>query len=223
MNGDIGSVSKAVNFLYGQIESGTNAWKQLCERLARTAYGLPGMFPSALEHFRSIPANKKRNKNAESAPTGALGFWNTGPYGHIAVSTGNGSFFTNLSDGTVGIKSASQLANWGPLMGVTEPWWSNKNYIDIPGLAVGGEIMKDNVLANLHNGEVVLTKSLSADLKTGITRMADTSSTSQPNQVENNFNIQITGSDQKTAEQISWEVIRKIEQRERQNNGRRTI
>lgn len=223
MNGNIGSVSKAVNFLYGQIESGTNAWKQLCEKLARTAYGLPGMFPSALEHFRSIPANKKRNKNAESAPTGALGFWNTGPYGHIAVSTGNGSFFTNLSDGTVGIKSASQLANWGPLMGVTEPWWSNKNYIDIPGLAVGGEIMKDNVLANLHNGEVVLTKSLSADLKTGITRMADPSKTSQSNQVENNFNIQITGSDQKTAEQISWEVIRKIEQRERQNNGRRTI
>lgn len=223
MNGNIGSVSKAVNFLYGQIESGTNAWKQLCEKLARTAYGLPGMFPSALEHFRSIPANKKRNKNAESAPTGALGFWNTGPYGHIAVSTGNGSFFTNLSDGTVGIKSASQLANWGPLMGVTEPWWSNKNYIDIPGLAVGGEIMKDNVLANLHNGEVVLTKSLSADLKTGITRMSDPSKTSQSNQVENNFNIQITGSDQKTAEQISWEVIRKIEQRERQNNGRRTI
>jgi TP901 family phage tail tape measure protein len=223
MKGDIGSVSKAISFLYGQIESGSTAWKQLCEKLARTAYGLPGMFPSALAHFRAIPANKKRNRDAEGAPTGALGFWNTGPYGHIAVSTGNGSFFTNLSDGTVGIKSASQLANWGPLMGVTEPWWSNKNYIDIPGLAVGGEIMKDNVLANLHNGEVVLTKSLSADLKTGITRMADTSNTSQPNQVENNFNIQITGSDQKTAEQISWEVIRKIEQRERQNNGRRTI
>lgn len=221
--GAIGTVSQAINFLYTQIESGTSAWKQLCEKLARTAYGLSGTFPSAFAHFRAIPANKKRNKDAEGAPTGALGFWNTGPYGHIAVSTGNGSFFTNLSDGTVGIKSASQLANWGPLMGVTEPWWSNKNYIDIPGLAVGGEIMKDNVLANLHNGEVVLTKSLSADLKTGITRMADTSKASQSNQIENNFNIQITGSDQKTAEQISWEVIRKIEQRERQNNGRRTI
>ena len=43
----------------------------------------------------------------------------------------------------------------------------------IPGLAVGGNVMYDNTLANLHKGETVLTKPLSEQLRVGIQQLAN--------------------------------------------------
>lgn len=124
--GTPGSIDSAMAFLDRQAASGASTWSNLCERLARTAYGMPGMYASALDHFRAIPDSKVHGKSTATAPKGALGFWNTGPYGHIAISAGGGRFYSNMSDGKVRLVSSELLNSWGPILGVTEPWWSNK-------------------------------------------------------------------------------------------------
>jgi TP901 family phage tail tape measure protein len=223
--GKIGSVGGALAYLNAQMASGVSSWRQLCERLARTAYGLPGMYPSAKAHWNAIPNNQKRGTSTATAPAGALGFWNTGPYGHIAVSAGGGAFYTNLSNGRVGILPASQLNNWGPVQGVTEPWWSSNASVDLPSLAVGGHVMKDNVMANLHNGEVVLTKPLSRDLQAGIAGMnPDTrrGGGGIHNKSEQ-WNITVDGKDEKTAKDIVRGIMSEVEKRDRFVRSRRAI
>lgn len=221
--GKIGSVASALGFLNSQVQSGSTAWKQLCERLARTAYGLPGMFPSARAHFNAVPNAFRRGTNTAGAPAGALGFWNTGPYGHIAVSAGGGNYYTNLSNGTVGVRSAANLNAWGQVMGVTEPWWSNTAYADLPQLNTGGHILKDNVMANLHNGEVVLTKPLARDLQAGISSMNPDARRDASYSKTENWNINVDGRDEKSSREIVSGIMKEVEKRDRQMRGKRVI
>jgi hypothetical protein len=133
IHGNINSVSGALSYLLSEQKSGSNAWRALCERLARTAYGLSGSYRSAKDHFEAIPKERVIGKNTATALKGSLGFWDPRGhnYGHIAISTGDGSFYTNLSDGRVGKKKASELNTWGPVLGVTDPWWSKDAWVDI--------------------------------------------------------------------------------------------
>ena len=133
IHGDIRSVSGALSYLLAEQKSGSTAWRALCESLARHAYGLGGSYRSAKDHFEAIPKERIIGKNTATAPKGALGFWDPRGhnFGHIATSTGDGSFYTNLSDGRVGKKKASELNTWGPILGVTDPWWSNDAWVDI--------------------------------------------------------------------------------------------
>lgn len=55
-------------------------------------------------------------------PAGAAGYWSTGPAGHIALSNGDGRFFSNdvIVPGRIDLVNKSLIDRWGPYEG----WWS---------------------------------------------------------------------------------------------------
>jgi hypothetical protein len=83
--------------------------------------------------------------------------------------------------------------------------------------------MKDNVLANLHNGEIVLTKPLSRDLQSGISAMNPGSRDAATGSRNETWNINIDGRDEKSSRDIVRGVMQEVEKRERINRGRRVI
>lgn len=245
--GNIRPVSSAVSYLEGQIKNGTNAWKNLCERLARTAYGLDGHFATAKKHFNAIPASQRKNLSPASAKQGMLGFWDTGSAGHIAVADGGGSFYTNLSNGKVGKLKASTINTWGPKLGVTNPYWGPGKWIDVvsgnragfdskgnPTLSgpqgrrgsvatvhTGGPIEKlqsDEVQRVLQTGEYVINRNAARSI--GRANLESLNSGKQlANTSNSNYNIVVNPSIGMNENDLAEKVIGKIKLMDKRKGG----
>lgn len=61
-------------------------FKGFCLRTVRLAWGIRAKYPSAITAWQNTP-NKNKFKDAESAPIGALHFWQGGRFGHVAMQS----------------------------------------------------------------------------------------------------------------------------------------
>lgn len=93
---------------------------------------------------------------------------------------------------------------------------AGRNGFSAPQLDIGGQVLYDNTLANLHKGETMLTKPLSRDLESGI-RNLDLNRANEYN-VEVNFNGPVN-----SELDIEKAVYAAIEKRERRNGKARKV
>lgn len=110
------SPSDALAWLAHEAAHPTQNWAGYCERLARTAYGLGAVYPTATDHFLDVPASY-RHGHSTPPPGGAhLIFRNRGA-GHIVTATGHGwQVYTNDSPAQRGrvhlVADGRTLAPW---------------------------------------------------------------------------------------------------------------
>lgn len=112
------SVDEAISWLEGQVGDPSQSWKRLCLSLAANAFGFGA---SGVANYGSpnpttwINSGKINLTRRGTPPRGALVLWKQpGDVGHIAVSDGRGSVYTNLSNGRVGKVAVDEITNgWG--------------------------------------------------------------------------------------------------------------
>lgn len=82
---------QAAQWALSQVRKGVSGWQGLCEKFARSSYGLPGQYHDAAAHWKDA-VRKGRAHRGSTPPVGALVYWTGGSkgYGHAAVSIGGG-------------------------------------------------------------------------------------------------------------------------------------
>lgn len=83
------TVDEAIDFAERQSVNPTQSWSNLCQSFCRQAYGVSAWASSAKEAWGKIPKDKKRSGgHPEEAPRGALIYFDSGTYGHVALAIG---------------------------------------------------------------------------------------------------------------------------------------
>lgn len=111
-----------LRYLSEQRASGTTQWKQLCQKLARSARNIPAMFPSALSSAQGTP-ERYRVRNVADLKKGMVAYFDdpndSNPFGHIVTvhgrdANGNVLVWSNMADGTVKLVQFDWFRkNWG--------------------------------------------------------------------------------------------------------------
>lgn len=122
----------ALSYLAEQDRTNSTAWDGLCEKLCRSAYGLPAHYSSANLHADAIPSGFRHGHEPPSR--GDLVLYKNATYGHIVVATGNGwEVYTNDygGRGKVTKTDARNLVSWCSASSwfVADAWWSGSNNI----------------------------------------------------------------------------------------------
>jgi hypothetical protein len=126
------SASGALAYLEQQRVTNATGWGGLCERLARSAYGLAAHFPSANAHAAAIPT-RYRHGHERPSP-GDLLLCTNSRFGHIAVCTGVGwNCYTNDYGGygRVSIADARDLPAWCGASSwfIADAYWSSSSLV----------------------------------------------------------------------------------------------
>jgi hypothetical protein len=160
----------AINWASARI--GDQGWYALCQKFVRMALGAGPGYPSAIAAWGGAKY-KHGISNKNAVPAGVPVYWGGGQFGHVALSTGGGHIISTdfPTSGRIGASTISALTSaWHkPLLGWTEDI-NNKRIYGLPGLATGGFTLNDGY-AQLHADEAVLTKPLTAQLKSGIQKI----------------------------------------------------
>lgn len=124
------AVARALSFV-GHAERACPDGKcyQKCDHLAGDIWGHPQAsgYYSAKEHWFSAVRQGVANPGDTNPPIGALLFWDTGYYGHVATYIGNGYVVSNLSSGPNGpnvykVPASLFSEQWGaPYYGWADP------------------------------------------------------------------------------------------------------
>lgn len=124
------AVGRALSFV-GHAERACPDGKcyQKCDHLAGDIWGYPAAsgYYSAKEHWFSAVRQGVANPGDTNPPIGALLFWDTGYYGHVATYIGNGYVVSNLSSGPNGanvykVPASLFSKQWGaPYYGWADP------------------------------------------------------------------------------------------------------
>ena len=118
----------------------------------------------------------------------------------------------NIKNGQLHKYSASTLAQHQNHVHVAmTPQGLSK--LGIPSMRVGGEVLFDDTLANLHKGEKVLTAPLTSKLDKGIDRLANGDTNSQININLNGVTIR----EEADIDKLAKAVVGAMDQRERRN------
>lgn len=126
------SPQQALAWLRAEVENPSDDWTNYCEKLCRTAYGLPAHYSSAELHANAVPGGHRFG--TDPPYPGDLILYRNGGFGHIVVATGDGwNVYTNDygGRGTVCVADARDLVSWcGAFDGyVANAWWSTSNHI----------------------------------------------------------------------------------------------
>lgn len=124
------AVQRALSFV-GRAERACSDGKcyQKCDHLAGDIWGYPEAsgYYSAKEHWFSAVRQGVAYPGDTNPPIGALLFWDTGYYGHVATYIGNGYVVSNLSNGPSGpnvykVPATLFTESWGaPYYGWADP------------------------------------------------------------------------------------------------------
>lgn len=112
---------------------GHGGWYNRCLAFVNAAWDY------TIGRFRLGTARQSANAGPRTmggtAPAGAAGYWDTGPAGHVALSAGDGTYYSNdvITPGVISRVSKSLIDRWGPFMG----WWSPTGAKGAPGRAGG--------------------------------------------------------------------------------------
>ncbi len=110
-----GTWQQAVAWLEHESKRPSEDYTNLCAHLAASAFGYSGSGADASPWGRTVP--EKYRVYGSHPPKGALVFWITGGYGHVAVSYGNGRVICNNAQGKVSVQNISYYSGLG------QPFW----------------------------------------------------------------------------------------------------
>lgn len=112
---------QAIIWLEGQSRHPDKDYTNLCAHLVSRAFGYNGAgFPSASAWARSVPKSKR---HYGKAPRGAVQFWETNGWGHVAVADGTDHVVCNNASGGVSRIAVSYYRGLGTPFWVTPgPW-----------------------------------------------------------------------------------------------------
>lgn len=83
------TVDEAIDWMERQSVNPTQSWANLCQSACRQAYGVQAWASSAKEAWGKIPRDKKHSGGRPfDAPRGALIYFDSGTYGHVALAIG---------------------------------------------------------------------------------------------------------------------------------------
>jgi hypothetical protein len=83
------NIDAVIEWAKGEIDHPDRSYRGLCLSFCRTAYGVPAFSPSAKDAWHKIPeAFKHHGGKPSDAPRGALLFYDSGNYGHVAIAVG---------------------------------------------------------------------------------------------------------------------------------------
>lgn len=127
------TVDQAIAWMSSQDARNTGGWQARCLAAVGQAYGHPGTSRIngrfwARDQWTAMPARYRLPAGA-NPPRGALVFWDTGTYGHIAISNGDGRVWTTDPpgrSGQVGLVPITTIDTWGKRVGVAAPWFPGK-------------------------------------------------------------------------------------------------
>lgn len=105
-----GTPGQAIAWLKGQHQHPDKGYKGLCAHLAARAAGYDASGANASPWGRTIPAHKRQTGRA---PWGALHFWVTNGYGHVAWGLGDSKVLCNNATGAVTVQAESYYAGLG--------------------------------------------------------------------------------------------------------------
>lgn len=124
------AVSRALSYV-GHAERACRDGKcyRLCDHLAADIWGYTDAsgYRTAKEHWFSAVQQGVAHPGDTNPPIGALLFWDTGPWGHVATYIGNGYAVSNLSSGPNGanvykVPASLFSGSWGaPYYGWADP------------------------------------------------------------------------------------------------------
>ena len=125
---------------------GKTGFKGWCLRTCRTAWGISGKYPSAIEAWKAIPQHRK-NTVPGKAPIGAVHFFDIGKFGHIVIQSDTVGMVwgTDAPDSDkVGLVNLSWFSkHWhAKYLG----WSTNFNGVDLPCPDMPKRYMKDRIL-----------------------------------------------------------------------------
>lgn len=116
------SVEEAIAWGRKQVKHRSQNWDHLCLAFVTQAYGWSGGAPSAISKWNSTKSSLKHKDS--NPPRGALVYWKTGSYGHVALSLGNGKVLSNdfKRAGQIDEVSLDAISKkWGGYLGWTPP------------------------------------------------------------------------------------------------------
>ena len=93
--------------IWYQNHKGSTAYEGLCELAAELSFGTRGRFPSAIDNWNWEVNHGRAHKGDRTAPRGALVFWRTSVFGHVAVADGNGGEWSTSVNGRIGHASST--------------------------------------------------------------------------------------------------------------------
>lgn len=96
-----------------EARAGDTSYEGMCEMAAENAWGVTGVWPSAIEHWNGAVAAGKAHTDGSTPPAGAFVYWNISEYGHVGIADGNGGFHSSSVNGAIGhADSTSYFANY---------------------------------------------------------------------------------------------------------------
>lgn len=119
------TVDEAIEFAEKQAVSPTQSWKNLCQSFCRQAYGVPAWASSAKQAWAKIPKDQKRSGGyPDEAPRGALIYFTSGEYGHVALAIGKSTSDKCWSNDYVESGMIDKAPRTFPRWGLTYAGWS---------------------------------------------------------------------------------------------------
>ncbi|MDI2028361.1 CHAP domain-containing protein [Saccharopolyspora sp. TS4A08] len=96
-----------------EANAGSTDYEGLCEMAAENAWGVTGVWPSAIDHWNGAVAAGKAHTDGSTPPAGAFVYWNISEYGHVGIADGNGGFHSSSINGALGhADSTSYFTNY---------------------------------------------------------------------------------------------------------------
>lgn len=127
------SVDAAIGWMRAQDASNSGGWQARCLAAVGQAYGHAGTTQVngrfwARDQLTAMP-DRYKLPTSSNPPRGALVFWDTGRYGHIAISNGDGRVWTTDPPGRtgqIGLVPIAEIDAWGKRTGVAAPYFIGK-------------------------------------------------------------------------------------------------
>ena len=95
---------------------GATGYDGSCERFVENAFGTSGRYASARQNFEVQRAAGRIHYSSSAMPAGALVFFDNpvaGPYGHVQISRGDGTFVTSAATvRVVDLRWAGTFLGW---------------------------------------------------------------------------------------------------------------
>ncbi|TWG08788.1 CHAP domain-containing protein [Saccharopolyspora dendranthemae] len=95
-----GTAAGAVEWF--KAKQGDSSYENYCEKAVENAWGVTGVWPSAIDHWNGAVNAGKAHTDGSTPPAGAFVYWNTNQYGHVGIADGNGGFYSSSIDGAIG-------------------------------------------------------------------------------------------------------------------------
>lgn len=91
---------------------GSTAYEEMCELAVELSFGTRGRYPSAIDNWNAQVHAHRAHPGDRTPPRGALVFWRTSVFGHVAVADGSGGEWSTSVNHRIGHASLSYFSNY---------------------------------------------------------------------------------------------------------------